>query len=146
MPHFTSVLLWVGSVLVMCTRDLYGSDLNENRSKSDPLPCVRSLSGKKLSGKGNTQSQYILKNSDQNTLGPRITETLVMWDHFSIARENSYTPSYTFLRLTEAAAKWDQFLGFPQQQCSFELGLRQGWTSRSDHWGEPPKGNFVMYM
>ena len=44
MPHFTSVLLWVGSVLVLCTRDLYGSDLNENRSKMDPLPCVRSLS------------------------------------------------------------------------------------------------------
>ena len=43
LPHFTSVLLWVGSVLVLCTRDLYGSDLNENRSKMDPLPCVRSL-------------------------------------------------------------------------------------------------------
>ena len=28
---------------MLCTRDLYGSDLNENRSKMDPLPCVRSL-------------------------------------------------------------------------------------------------------
>ena len=43
MPHFTSVLLWVGSVLVLCTRDQYGSGLNENRSKMDLLPCVRSL-------------------------------------------------------------------------------------------------------
>ena len=43
MPHFASVPLWVGSVLVLCTRDLYGSELNENRSTMDPLPCVRSL-------------------------------------------------------------------------------------------------------
>ena len=33
---------------MLCTRDLYGSDLNENRSKMDPLPCARSLNEHRL--------------------------------------------------------------------------------------------------
>ena len=40
---FTSALIWIGSIAVASTRDLYGSDLNENRSKIDPLPFACSL-------------------------------------------------------------------------------------------------------
>ena len=43
-PHYFGLsLLWIGSILVESTRNLYGSDLNEIRSKMDPLPRARSL-------------------------------------------------------------------------------------------------------
>ena len=41
-PLFTSALLWIGSISMASTRDLYGLDLNESRSKIDPFPCAQS--------------------------------------------------------------------------------------------------------